>query len=509
MKARLQNYSKSVWKGKDTNNTGYHGLRSMIAKNQDGLSETTTTGKKKKLTKEKEAERIQAVAKIHSDVLDTLDKKEEYERKIKEANDYKLQTEKRYNEEMAKRDAKGAIKDKNFLKKQNTITESIHERPLRNPTLLDKQEELRRNISEFEEDKLKKQREQSNKISELEKNKIGETGFKNAQTEGVSKTYVLSNWERNDLKEQNLKNREPENPTEYYELKFDSQALYNFSSEVKYDTYLEQVKFELGDRDYNRLRELFELYAGVISPLQMGKIESYQFHLFLKDHGLYSEDMDRTSATLKFFKGNTSKSINFESFCRILTDLSIEKYPWEHNKSVAFRQFVKHSVFSKKFYEKEKVFEKVLDELYSPDVQDLLNDKKQMAYLRDLFDVNSKKVHEDGKTIDVVDLIAANKISINISVIPDLISKLNFVKLFKIVQPSEMNLLSKSKNRDYLTFDEFKHLIAATGIFSYRFSDGKFKLISNYLTIIDEILKAKFPKAVQTVVSIMKLYTKQ
>lgn len=446
----------------------------MIGKNQEILSKPMTAGKIKKLAKEKEAERIQAGVKIHSNVLDTLDKKEEYERKIKEASDYKIETEKRFNEEMTKRDAKGAIKDKNFLKKQNTIIESIHERPLKNPNLIDKQEELRRNISEFEEDKLKKQKEQSKRISELEKNKIGETGLKNVQAEGAAKTYILSNWERNDLKEQNLKNREPENPTEYYELKFDSQTLYNFSSGAKYDSYLEQVKFELGDRDYNRLRELFELYAGVISPLQMGKIESYQFHLFLKDHDLYTGDMDRTSASLKFFKGNTSKSINFESFCRILTDLSIEKYPWEHNKSVAFRQFVKHSVFSKKFYEKEKVFEKVLDELYSPDVQDLLNDRKQMTFLRDLFDVNSKKVNEDGKTIDVVDLIAANKISINISVIPDLISKLNFVKLFKIVQPSEMNLLSKSKNKDYLTFDEFKHLIAATGIYSYRFSDGKY-----------------------------------
>jgi hypothetical protein len=224
----------------------------------------------------------------------------------------------------------------------------------------------------------------------------------------------------------------------------------------------------------------------------MGKIESYQFHLFLKDHDLYTENMDRTSASLKFFKGNTSKSIHFESFCKILTDLSIEKYPWEHNKSVALRQFVKHSVFSKKFFEKERRFEKVLDELYSADVQELLNDRKKMAYLRDLFDVNSKKFSEEGKTIDVIDLIGATKISIDLGVIPDLISKFNFVKLFKIVQPSEMNVSSKAKNKDYLIFDEFKHLVAATGVFSYT----------------NEVLKAKFPKAVQKVVSIMKLYTK-
>jgi hypothetical protein len=277
MKAKLQNYSKSVWNGKDSVNTGYHGLRSMLIKNQDGQSESTKNGKKKKLKKEKEAERILGQGKIHPDVLDTLDKKEEYERKLKETNDFKLQTEKRYNEEMAKRDAKGAIKDKDFLKRQLTITTTIPERALKNPNLLDKQEELRRFKSELEEDKLKKQKKQSSKISELEKqkglsckskssrklmtykptDKEGDFGFSNIQTEGVPKTSTLSNWEKNMLA-QNLKNQEPKNPAEFYDLKYETQATYNFSSEAKCDSYLEKVKFELGDRDYNRLRELFE-----------------------------------------------------------------------------------------------------------------------------------------------------------------------------------------------------------------------------------------------------------
>ena len=116
-----------------------------------------------------------------------------------------------------------------------------------------------------------------------------------------------------------------------------------------------------------------------------------------------------------------------------------------------------------------------------------------MEYFYELFENNCKEIHVGDKTIKVVDLIQATKLSIDLGIIPDVISKFNFVKLFKFCQPSEINLSSKAQYRDYLTQDEYKYLLASVGIFSYN---------------EDETLKSKFPRSEQKVISIMKLYTK-
>jgi hypothetical protein len=290
------------------------------------------------------------------------------------------------------------------------------------------------------------------------------------------------------------KYREPEDPEQFYDLKYETKAVYGWACQANCENYLEKVKGDLGERDFHRLRELFECYAGAISPLQMGKIESYQFHLFMKDHDLYTEKMDRAQSNLKFFACNKTKSITFEGFCRILGELALEMFTWEKNRSLALRQFVKHSIFSKKFYEKEKKFERVLDELYTPDVQDFLRNKKKMEYFNRFFDENSKRDKFDDQVKDVIDLKQATKISIDCSVIPDLISKVNLVKLFKLWQQGEILAPYRAQHRDYLDKDEFKNLIAAIGILSYS---------------EDESLKARFPKSSQKVASVMKLYTKE
>lgn len=114
-------------------------------------------------------------------------------------------------------------------------------------------------------------------------------------------------------------------------------------------------------------------------------------------------------------------------------ELALEKYPWEKNRSIALPYFVRHAIFSKKFYEKGK-FDKVMDELYSREVQDLLSNKKKMEYFSKFFDDNCKRDKFDDKVKDVIDLKLATKLSIDFGVIPDLISKVFFVKLFKLVQ---------------------------------------------------------------------------
>lgn len=173
MKARLQNYHNKVWKGKQETSNEYYGLKSMAAALGKDLSVTVSqpNKKQKKLKKEKEAERILAKPKITPSVYETLEKKEEYERKMKEAEKYKIETEKRYNQEMEKRDKVGSIQDKDFLQTQHSITSTYAERQLNNPNLLDKKEDLRRIKSEYENEKLELQKQRSSQIDQLEKQK--------------------------------------------------------------------------------------------------------------------------------------------------------------------------------------------------------------------------------------------------------------------------------------------------------------------------------------------------
>jgi len=61
-------------------------------------------------------------------------------------------------------------------------------------------------------------------------------------------------------------------------------------------------------------------------------MESYQFHLFMKQHKLYHENLDRALSDI-IFKKNTKKThqIYFDDFCRVLFDLAKIKYSWEKN----------------------------------------------------------------------------------------------------------------------------------------------------------------------------------
>ncbi|CAI2365487.1 unnamed protein product [Moneuplotes crassus] len=528
MKARLTNYNKSVWKGKDSEAVGYYGLSS---KKKSSLKKETTKSEKstkapaktKRKKTQMEAERIQANPKIMNQVMEMLLKTDSKEKNQKKTQEEEVKAEQTKQQEVER-------KEIDLCTQPEGYEDLILERKVTNLNILNEKQELRRIKTEYDEEKISIQREASSKIDELERqkgvsfqskvmkkfqleDKEGDFGF-NDKT--IPSTYTLSRWEKKNIVENTIKSLEPEAPTDFYDLKFDSQGVYSWSCQANLQSELEKVKSDLGDRDYNRLRELFEYYAAVINPLQMGKIESYQFHLFLKDHDLYTEQMDRTQATLKLKKAasnsapsdsngaSNSKSANFEGFCQILYDLALAKYPWEKNKSLAFRQYVKHSVFSKKFTEKEKKFEKVLDELYSPGVQDYLADKKKMVYYVELFENNCKEIHADGKTVKVIDIIQANKLSIDLGIIPDVISKLNFVKLFKFCQPSENSLSSRAKYREYLLEEEFKHLIAAIGIFVFN-QDAELK---NKYHESKKHSSSKL-KSEQKAAAVMKQYTKE
>jgi len=537
MRAKIENYSNSVWKGKETGTTEYYGLKSTAAKLGKEFKSTTphSGSNKQKLKKDKEAEQILAKslvteerrrAKLDKDkddiksltlkVFKTIDKRDTYQRKLDEDKKRRDEAERRFQEELHIRSKIGEIRDPEFHNVQKEIVNTYAERDLVNVNLLDKREELRKIKSELDHAVFEKQKSEAEKISNLEKEKgvllksksikpgflplkedilMGTVNERdllfNTEKRSQPSTFTMTKWEKEDLYNQCEKYREPESSEEFYNLKYETKDIYGWSSQANCESFLEKVKYDLGDRDYNRLRELFECYTGAVAPLQMGKIESYQFHLFMKDHDLYTDVLDRTQANLKFFAANKSKSISFESFCRILFELALDKYPWEKNRSIALSQFVRHYVFSKKFYEKEKKFEKVLDELYSPEVQDLLNNKKKMELYNRFFDDNSKKrTLSDGTTKDVIDIKQAAKITIDLSIIPDIISKIHFIKLFKLVQ-KDLDVLDKAHHNDYLEKNEFKELIAAVGIHAYT---------------EDETLKVKFPKSEQKVASVLKLF---
>lgn len=127
--------------------------------------------------------------------------KEEYERKQRTDQMQNLKTEKRHLDEQAKRELKGEIKDKEFLQTQYSITTSYADRNLVNPNLLDKQEELRRIRSEFEDAKLEKQKKDLSKLNalELQKGLSFKSKSSNPQFLPIKEDIIVDKKEARDL----------------------------------------------------------------------------------------------------------------------------------------------------------------------------------------------------------------------------------------------------------------------------------------------------------------------
>ena len=105
------------------------------------------------------------------------------------------------------------------------------------------------------------------------------------------------------------------------------------------------------------------------------------------------------------------------------------------------------------------------------------------------FEDNSKRKDFSDRTIDIIDLTQATKIAIEYTVVPDLISKVDFVKIFKLIQ-EDLDELDKKQHRDYLDHNEFKKFLAAVGIHAYT---------------EDERLNEKFPTSESKVLSFFKV----
>lgn len=68
----------------------------------------------------------------------------------------------------------------------------------------------------------------------------------------------MTKWEKEDMLKESEKYKEPEDPDEFYELKYETKTVYGWASQANCDDFSEKVKSDLGDRDYERLRDVFE-----------------------------------------------------------------------------------------------------------------------------------------------------------------------------------------------------------------------------------------------------------
>lgn len=241
----------------------------------------------------------------------------------------------------------------------------------------------------------------------------------------------------------------------------------------------DKIKYTLGDTDYHHLRDIFECFSGVMSPLQIGRMESFQFHLFLNHHDLYTEEIDRTKINIIFSKntGNT-KNVNFMQFCQVLTDLALINYTWETNHSLAFAHYIRTTILSKQYFKSLEQFEFVLDKVESYLVHELLNQKNEDY--EQYFLNNAKDNRREGCSPEQgIDILAINKISIDRGIVPQLISKPDFVRLFKLTQKEFMDHDKKTRN-EWLNLEQCKRFMAAVGIYAFS---------------MDENLDKKYPSA--------------
>lgn len=68
----------------------------------------------------------------------------------------------------------------------------------------------------------------------------------------------------------------PETADDFYLFYFSKKdKKYDWSSQIVQEDFLHKVKDDLGDRDFTRVRDLFEDYASSVNHIQVNRIESY------------------------------------------------------------------------------------------------------------------------------------------------------------------------------------------------------------------------------------------
>jgi hypothetical protein len=108
-----------------------------------------------------------------------------------------------------------------------------------------------------------------------------------------------------------------------------------------------------------------------------------------------------------------------------------------------------------------------------------------------LYDEISKNEIIEGTLYKTIDITQSTKFVIKKKIVPDLIPKSAFVRLFKNVQISE-DIFASEVHNEYLNEKEFGRLVAAMGILSFK---------------MDEEFDRKFPKNEDKVHAMIKLIT--
>lgn len=106
-----------------------------------------------------------------------------------------------------------------------------------------------------------------------------------------------------------------------------------------------------------------------------------------------------------------------------------------------------------------------MDELQTPEMISFV--EKQTKATREFFKGISKGVTVGGKLAQVQDITQATKFAIKKGIVPDLVQKPAFVKLFKNVQ-LERDMFADDSHKEYLDGEEWVRLMSVVGILAFK-----------------------------------------
>ena len=85
-----------------------------------------------------------------------------------------------------------------------------------------------------------------------------------------------------------------------------------------------------------------------------------------------------------------------------MTELALERHPWEKNRSIALQHYVRENVLNKKYYEKIARFDRVMDILQFEDVSKFMAKEKNTPDYNTFFEKHAQNATVNGKTIGVI-----------------------------------------------------------------------------------------------------------
>eukprot|EP00357_Protocruzia_adherens_P016843 CAMPEP_0114994824 /NCGR_PEP_ID=MMETSP0216-20121206/13363_1 /TAXON_ID=223996 /ORGANISM="Protocruzia adherens, Strain Boccale" /LENGTH=706 /DNA_ID=CAMNT_0002358747 /DNA_START=417 /DNA_END=2537 /DNA_ORIENTATION=+ len=223
---------------------------------------------------------------------------------------------------------------------------------------------------------------------------------------------------------------------------------------------------QIGEDNFNKIRYMFDCYTISNTKSRNTIMDMTQYHKFLKDHRICNKSFSLSKADIIFCKNNKQKCLDLMKFVETVIILAEKKYADVKRIEAVSRlvQSFNMGIFEASS-ERKQYYQTIGADLKHDDVKLLF--QARMSVLELVFQNHMSQNYEERRTISIYNFLAALT---ELAIIPELISKLEAMQMFKLWQPDSTTPIAKYR----LGFEDFAEcigIIALHGFSQERYAE--------------------------------------